>query len=168
MNREITSKIIGKLSQNDGFPDWWESEKTAIPFFDNKELMITFIDFVPSQDKTFIAEADQALTNFFKLNGQDRMSISELAHKNCIDYLDAVEYDEEHEPLRQIKDKNEIWKFIQPLEIYVARGNYQEGDIYVQVICHCAWEQEHGLQLVFKQGKTLTRISDLDGNLTDE
>ena len=32
--------------------------------------------------------------------------------------------------------------------------------------CECEWEQEHGLQLVFRQGKKLTRVSDQDGHLT--
>ena len=38
--------------------------------------------------------------------------------------------------------------------------------VYVQVACECAWESEHGLQLVFRQGATLSRVSDQDGHLT--
>ena len=49
----------------------------------------------------------------------------------------------------------------------MSRRAYQEQDIYVQVACECDWEQEHGLQLVFRQGKKLTRISDNDGHLTE-
>lgn len=167
MNKEIISKIIGRLKQEESFPDWWKSEEIEIPFFNNDKLTITFMDFEPEHDKTFIDEADQALTNFLKLNVDDRNLISELAYKNCIDFLDAVEYDEADKPLRQIKNKSEIWKFIQPTEIYVTRRPYKEQDIYVQIACECDWEQEHGLQLVFRQGKKLTRISDQDGHLTE-
>ncbi|MFN4364780.1 DUF6985 domain-containing protein [Chryseobacterium hispalense] len=167
MNKKITSKIIGKLKQEDNFPDWWKSSEVEIPFFDNQKLAITFMDFEPAHDKFFIDEADQALTNFLKLNTDDRNLISELAYKNCIDFLDAVGFDEEDEPLRQITNKNEIWKFIQPTEIYVTRRPYKEQDIYVQIACECACEQEHGLQLIFRQGKQLTRISDQDGHLTE-
>jgi hypothetical protein len=167
MNKEIISKIIGRLKQEESFPDWWKSEVVAIPFFDNDKLTITFMDFEPEHDKTFIEEADQALTNFLKLNTEDRNLISELAYKNCMDFLDAVGFDEADEPLRQIKNKNEIWDFIQPTEIYVTRRPYKEQDIYVQIACECDWEQEHGLQLVFRQGKKLTRISDQDGHLTE-
>lgn len=170
MNKEIISKIIGRLKQEDNFPDWWKSEEISIPFFDNEKLTITFMDFEPEHDKTFIDEADQALINFLKLNADDRNLISVLAYKNCMDFLDAVEYDEADEPdepLRQINNKNEIWNFIQPTEIYVTRRPYKEQDIYVQIACECDWEQEHGLQLVFRQGKKLTRISDQDGHLTE-
>ncbi|KFC22836.1 DUF6985 domain-containing protein [Chryseobacterium sp. FH1] len=167
MKKEIISQIIGQLKQDDNFPDWWKSEEISIPFFENEKLTITFMDFEPEHDKTFIEEADQALRNFLALKTDDRNSISELAYKNCMDFLEAVEYDEDDEPLRQINNKNEIWNFIHPSEIYVTRRHYKDQDIYVFIACECDWEQEHGLQLVFRQGKKLTRISDQDGHLTE-
>jgi hypothetical protein len=39
--------------------------------------------------------------------------------------------------------------------------------MYVQIACQCDWEQEHELQLVFRQGRKLTRISYFDGHLTE-
>jgi hypothetical protein len=167
MNNEITSKILGKLKQEEDFSDWWKSDEINVSFFDNQKLSITFMNFEPEHDKTFIEEADQALTEFLKLNKEDRNGISELAYNNCMEFLDAVEFDEADEPLRQIKNKNEIWNFIQPTEIYVTRRPYKERDVYVQIACECDWEQEHGLQLVFRQGKKLTRISEQDGHLTE-
>lgn len=167
MNKEITSKIIGRLKQEDSFPDWWKSQEIEIPFFDNEKLTITFMDFEPENDKTFIDEADHALTNFLKFNLEDRNLVSELVYKNCMDFLDKVEFDEADEPLRQINDKNEIWDFVQPTEIYISRRHRRDNDIYLQIACECDWEQEHGLQLVFRQGKKLTRISDQDGHLTE-
>ncbi|MEC5158057.1 hypothetical protein RCH13_001974 [Chryseobacterium sp. MP_3.2] len=125
------------------------------------------MDFEPEHDKTFIDEADQALINFLKLKTEDRNSISELAYKNCIDYLDAVENGEADEPFRHIMDKNEIWNFIHPTEIHVTSRPYKEQDIYVMLACECDWEEEHGLQFVFRQGRKLTRISDQDGHLTE-
>lgn len=168
MNNEITSVILGKLKQEEDFTDWWKSDEFDIPFFGNEKLTITFMDFEPDgDDKTFIDEADKALTNFLKLSMEDRNGISELAYKNCMEFLDAVDFDEADEPLRQIKNRNEIWNFIHPTEIYVTRRPYKDRDIYIQISCECDWEQEHGLQLVFRQGKKLTRISDQDGHLTE-
>lgn len=167
MKTEIVSKIIGQLKQDNNFPDWWKSEQIEIPFLGNEKLTITFMDFEPEYDKTFLDEADQALANFLKLNLTDRNLISDLAYKNCMDFLEVVEVDEVDDTLRHIKDQNEIWNFIQPTEIYVTRRPYKEQDIYVQLVCECDWEQEHGLQLVFRQGKKLTRISGQDGHLTE-
>ena len=167
MSNEITSEILGKLRQEVDFPDWWKSDEFDIPFFGNEKLTITFINFEPEHDKTFINEADKALTNFLKLNKEDRNGISKLVYKNCMEFLDAVDFDEADEPLRQIKNINEIWNFIQPTEIHVTRRPYKDQDMYVQILCECDWEQEHGLQLVFRQGKKLTRISDQDGHLIE-
>ena len=167
MNKEITSKIIGQLKQEEMFLDWWKSSVIEIPFFDNEKLTITFMDFEPEHDKAFVEEADQALLNFFNLTSADRNSISDLAHKNCFDFLEAVGFDEADKPLRQIKVHHEIWNFIHPTEIYVTRRPYKDQDIYVQIACECDWEQEHGLQLVFRQGRQLTRISEQDGHLTE-
>ena len=89
MNKEVTSKVIGRLKQEVNFPDWWKSSEIEIPFFDNKKLTITFMDFKPEHDNTFVEEADQALSNFLKLTPSDRNLISELAYKNCMDFLEA-------------------------------------------------------------------------------
>ena len=167
MSQDIISKIIGRLKQEANFPDWWKSDAIEIPFFDNEKLTITFMDFEPDHDKTFVEEADQALANFLQLTSADRNSISDLANKNCQDFLDAVGFDEADETLRQINKQDEIWKFIHPTEIYLTRRNRRDNDIYVQIACECDWEQEHGLQLVFRQGKQLTRISEQDGHLTE-
>ncbi len=167
MSKEITSKIIGRLKQKNSFHDWWKSDEIEIPFFDNDKLTITFMDFEPEHDNSFIDEADEALTNFLNLKAEDRNLISDLAHKNCMDFLDTVGFDNADEPFRLITDKNKIWNFIHPTEIYIKRRPYKEQEIYVQVSCECDWEQEHGLQLVFRQGKKLTRISDQDGHLTE-
>lgn len=36
------------------------------------------------------------------------------------------------------------------------------------ISCECEWENEHGLQLIFKDGKSLTRVSSVDGSCEDE
>jgi len=149
------------------FPDWWKSSEVEIPFFDNIKLPIIFMDFEPGHDTAFINEADSALTNFLNLNSKDRNAISDLAYKNCMDFFEAVGFSAKDEALRQITNKNDIWNFIHPKEIYLTRRPYKEQDIYVQIACECDWEHEHGLQLVFRQGKKLTRISNQDGHLTE-
>ena len=163
----ISSKIIGILFQNDQFDDWWESEPIEIRFFDNKKLKITFMDFAPEGDLSFIKEADIALKSFLEKNTNDRLGLSELAYQNCMEFLNAIDYDEADKPLWDVKDKSEIWNFIYPQDIYVSRRHRRDEDIYINLSCECEWEQEHGLQLVFRQGKKLTRISDQDGHITE-
>jgi hypothetical protein len=71
------------------------------------------------------------------------------------------------ESAKQIKDKNEIWNFVYPSDIFVSRRHRRDKDIYITLACECEWNKEHGLQFVFRQGKKLTRISNQDGHLTE-
>jgi hypothetical protein len=167
MRNQITSQVLGQLTQDKNFPDWWKSGEVPVPFFDGIKLPVIFMDFEPDVDTTFVSEADEALTYFFALGELYRESISHYVHKNCKDFLEAVGYDEADQALWDIKDENEIWKFVHPSEIYVTRRPYGEQNMYVQLACECDWEQEHGLQLVFRQGKKLTRVSSQDGHLTE-
>ena len=57
----------------------------------------------------------------------------------------------------------EIWNLITPSGILVTRRPHGEPDIFINMTCECLWEPEHGLQLVFKKGKALTRVSGQDG-----
>lgn len=49
-------------------------------------------------------------------------------------------------------------------------GDILAGQLGLHVVlgCECAWEPEHGLQLVFRDGRRLTRISQFDGDLTGD
>jgi hypothetical protein len=167
MSNQILSQVIGQLTQDETFPDWWKSGEVPIPFLDDKKLPIIFMDFDPEADKTFLSEADQALTCFFALGKSDRKSISHLVYKNCKDVLEAIGFDEADQAMWDIENENEVWKFVHPSEMYVTRRPYAEQDIYIQLACECDWEQEHGLLLVFRQGKKLTRVSSQDGHLTE-
>ncbi|MVN77687.1 hypothetical protein GO988_15245 [Hymenobacter sp. HMF4947] len=167
MDSRINSQVIGSLIQDKNFSNWWTSSKFPIPFFDNQELSITFIGYEPGEDKEFLIEADKALANFLALGSTDRENISHLVYKNCMEFLNAVDFIEEDKSLRDIDDENEIWGFVWPSDIYVSRRPYREPDIYVQIACECDWEQEHGLQLIFRQGKKITRVSEQDGHLTE-
>jgi hypothetical protein len=167
MKNTVTSKVIGQLTQDKDFADWWKSEDISVPFFDGKKMPVTFMNYAPDSDQQFLEKADEALRNFLKLGKRYRQEVSKHVYKNCIDFLEDVGYDEVDETLRDMKDENEIWKFVHPSEIYVSRRPYKEHDIYVQIACSCDWEQEHGLQLVFRQGLKLTRVSDQDGHVTE-
>lgn len=165
--KEINSKIIGQLKQDSKFEDWWVSKPIKIPFFTNTSLAIIFMDFVPESDSAFVQEADNALQNFLSKGQTDRLKISELVYKNSRDFLNTIACNEQDEHLCNIQDKNEIWNYVTPSEMYLTRRPYNDMDIYVVIACECEWEQEHGLQLVFRQGKKITRVSGQDGHLTE-
>lgn len=165
--KTIESPLLGTLSQDEDCDVFWRSEEVSIPFLGGEKLPVVFLDLDPEQDTNFIAEADEALEHFFRLTEADKLRISHHVYKNCMDFLEEVEPEDGDEEMTELEEEEGIWEFVEPWEICVTRRRYKEEGIYVLIICGCDWEREHGLQLVFKEGKQLTRVSAMDDHVTD-
>ena len=165
--KNINSKIIGKLTQDEQLDTFWVSQAQAIPFFEGIKLPVTYISNASETIEVFIEDADKAIQNFLQFVTNDRLNITEYAYENCKEFVEAVNEDWLNKLLEQLVDKKSIWNHIEPTQIYVERRYYHDKDVYVSIACECEWEQEHGLQFVFRQGKKLTRVSTQDGHLTE-
>ena len=163
----ISSKVVGPLKQL--CSGLWKSKKIEVPFFDYQKFSVLFHFGRKDDINGFMPQADLALTHFLQRTVEDRNAISEHVYKNCMGFLDGVVFVETDIPLRLIKDKNDIWKYIYPGGISIKRRDCSDGDIYVTAVCIGDWDKEygHGLQFIFRQGKKITRISDYDSHLTD-
>jgi hypothetical protein len=152
--------VIGALTQDRQFPELWISQPVPVPFFLGTPLRFVIIsDKWDSADQPGFANA---VGNFLSLGESDRGAASSRVFKNYRDFFDIVE-----EVAVQIDDPAKVWNYVQPTEIFVQGGDDGDSAIYVQVACECGWEIEHGLQLVFRQGNELIRVSEQDGHLTD-
>jgi len=154
----MKSKVVGDLSPLEYDPNFFESAPYPIPYFDNKELKIGFVE---ATYEPYLLAADRVLQNFLNLSVQDRLNDSQLVFH----YYNEVLKHGYTKPL-DLNVITDIWNFVYPGEIMVLWG--KDEDYYLCVTCDCEWEEEHGLQLVFKDGKKLTRASGHDGGLTDE
>lgn len=153
----MTSKIAGQLSPVDDDPDLFESEPFPIPYFDNKKVKVGFVE---AKHQPYLESADKVLENFIGLSSIDRIENSGMVH----DYYSETLKHGYTTPL-DIKTAKDIWNFVTPTEIIIHWD--EDVDFYLCVSCDCEWEEEHGLQLVFKDGRTLTRASGHDGHFTD-
>lgn len=160
----IESKIIGILSQNDRFEDWWQSEPIIIPLVYEK-LCVIFMGFEPDLDEKFIKEADKAMESFLQLDTEYKNQITNYVYNHFLKFKSLVGLEDIPIEMNEIQE-SEIWNYITPSEILITRRPYNEPDIFINMTCECLWEQEHGLQLVFKKGKALTRVSGQDGHLS--
>ncbi|WP_327587701.1 hypothetical protein OHA25_12435 [Nonomuraea sp. NBC_00507] len=69
-----------------------------------------------------------------------------------------VEIEGPHQVLDHIRFGNE------PM---VSRDPHGDRHVYVSLECECDWEPEHGLQIVFRDGRTVTKVGPYDGHLTN-
>ncbi|SFD88584.1 hypothetical protein SAMN05518672_103697 [Chitinophaga sp. CF118] len=167
MGNQITSQVIGQLTQDDTYEDWWKSKEITIPLFNNQKLPITFMNWTPDDFQAHLEEADTALRNFLHLTIDDLNNVTDLVYKNYTDFMDEVIYDGIDPEMANMTQNSDIWKFVYPTDIYISKRHRRDKDIYISVACSCGWDDEHGLQLVFRQGKKVTRVSGEDGHLTE-
>lgn len=168
-----TSALVGGLTQSDdpALDDWWYSEPVAVPFWDGRELPFVYV-FSPAADPDFITSADRAAANFLKLTREDRLALTPLLDENCRTACENTDYGPDDAKLRQRwlgpEDREALWDFVTlPESIHVQRRHRRDEDIYVHMGMDCEWEEEHGLQFVFRKGLKLTRLGQQDGWLTD-
>jgi hypothetical protein len=65
-------------------------------------------------------------------------------------------------------DLQTIWEHVQlGSEPHVSRRSYGDEAVYISLECNCDWEPEHGLQLVFKEGRAVAKVGPYDGHLTN-
>ncbi|SHG40591.1 hypothetical protein SAMN04488109_0095 [Chryseolinea serpens] len=154
---EIESKIVGRLKPSEFDADFYTSEPFEIPYFDNIKMKIGFVE---AKHGPYLEQADKTLRAFLSLNAVNRIQDSERVYKY---YHETLKHGYT-KPLT-VKTSSEIWNHVSPGEIIIDWNEH--GEFYLCVSCGCDWEEEHGLQLVFKDGETLTRASGHDGHYTD-
>ena len=150
---------IGKLAPHAKIPGWLTSQPVAVPYFDGLRLTIT-LDGLEQAD-----EADAAFTihSFLRLGRADRVAASRYVFQNYRQMADAVDEDDFG---CQIKSDADVWEHVHPSEIFVSRRPRRDQSIYVTITAECDWEREHGLQIIYRRGCELSRVSDQDGHLT--
>lgn len=94
---------------------------------------------------------------------KDWLVSAEININNYSDFVEAVGTDEFD---FIINAPDDVWMHVQPSEIHVLRRAYGDQKVYVSVAANCDWEEEHGLQIVYREGKQLNRVSDQDGHVT--
>ncbi len=156
---------IGELTQDGSIPEWWESRPVPVPFFSGAPLRFV-VDHEPDDPSApYPPDVEDAVVNFLALDEADRTAASGEVFENYREVVESVDGDFEGVP---VGGPTEVWGLVRPQEVFVSRRDEGERNVYyVQVLCECAWEEEHGLQLIFRSGHKLVRVSSQDGHLTD-
>ena len=152
-------RALGPLNPDPHVPGWLVSEPKEIPFFDGLKLPF-FLDALDEADEQ---EVESALGSFFKLGPIDREAASPYVFAN---YRRMAEMVDEEDLDSRIESEDDVWQHVHPSDIYISRRHRRDRSIYISIAAECDWEREHGLQIVYKKGLELTRVSDQDGHLT--
>jgi hypothetical protein len=67
----------------------------------------------------------------------------------------------------EIESPAQIWKHVRFGEEAFVRRRKKDKVIYISLECSCDWDREHGLQIVFKNGRTINKVGQFDSHLTN-
>lgn len=85
-------------------------------------------------------------------------------YKFCFDNIDVAD----EEIVRRIASPDDVWRFIElDSEPMFTRRAYGDKGIYVSLSCSSDWENEHGLQILFRNGLVGNKVGSYKGHLTN-
>jgi hypothetical protein len=150
---------LGVLKPHADVPEWLTSAAVTVPYFDGRKLVFT-LDSLKDSDAPEVSAAIEA---FLRLGTKDRLTAARYVFANYQAIADSIS---EEDLACDIRSAEDVWNHVHPSEVFVSRRHRREKAIYVQITAECDWEPEHGLQIVYRRGSELSRVSDQDGHLT--
>jgi hypothetical protein len=153
----MTIEQLGPLSPDQHDPACLVSTPIETAYFPGIKLSFVLED-VGADEKP--EEFSDAVRRFLQLSSSARELAAPYVHKN---YTEACEASGES---LAIAGPHAVWNHLRPMEIRVSRRPYGDEKVYVVIAAQCDWEPEHGLQIVYRGGDELARVSDQDGHLT--
>jgi hypothetical protein len=154
---------LGTVSKDEDL-EWYYSQPIAVPLLGGQECQIVVEGYDEDTNKT---EFHAAIQNFLSL----RPSVLNQAEPYIFQYYQDCFYnseDFEDGEGAEIRNESEIWRQVRlGTRPVVTRRPYGDKAVYVSLECECDWDEEHGLQLVFKSGSKLNKVGPYDGHVTN-
>jgi hypothetical protein len=142
---------------------WYRSKPIPIPLLGRKKGRIIVEDYDEDQKPE---EYHVAIANFLSLTP----AVLKAAAPYVFQYYEATKAnfapgDREFVP---IASASEVFRYVRlGTEPVVTRRAHGDKGIYVSLGCECDWEEEHGLQIVFKNGLIINKVGPYNGHLTN-
>jgi hypothetical protein len=145
----------------DSVADEYRSAPLTVPMLDCDDAKIVLVGYLddPAQH-----EFRDVVRNILSRTRDTLLAASLDLQRYCSDinqYLDPE--DEIH-----VDNPHDLWNHVRlGKDIYIERRHYGDRKLYATIECGCEWEQEHGLQVVLREGLSVTKLGPYEGHLTN-
>lgn len=164
MKNMETSFGLVKLEEKN---EKWATEPVNIKFLDCEKCRFVF-------DDAYITDSNKedyhlAISNFYNLTKSVLLAVSKYAFQYYQDITSQLNPESSwyKDSYVYIANENDVWNYVQFCEILTITRNKEDNTVYICLGASCDWEPEHGLQLVFKKGEFVNRLSQIDFILTN-
>jgi hypothetical protein len=150
---------LGQLSEGD-CEGWLQSQPVPVRMFGGKLCRIVLEGYQDDENQTDFHKAIERLL----AGGPD--VLTDASESLYLYYKDYEEHwlEEGRAPLRA----SEVWQHVQfGDQLIVTRRPDGDKAVWVSIECECAWECEHGLELVLKHGASVTKLGPYDGHASN-
>ena len=105
----------------------------------------------------------RAMAAFLALGPEARAAAAPHVLAYCRDTVEAVGEDA-LDGVEPPAGPDDVWRLVEPVNLTVRE---RDGVAFVVMEANCAWEPEHGLMVVWRDGRQLEKVSEYDGHLTN-
>ena len=161
----VHDPLLGLLRRDDRF-GWYESEPKPVRFLGGQACRFVFDDY--GSDEAEHLEVRRAVQNALDAGPEILAAAEPYVVRYCEEML--VRYPDQFRPKVHLPRPSDVWSYVHfGSELHVSRradGDAEDG-VYLSIECNCDWEPEHGMQLVLRDGRTVSKVSAYDGHLTN-
>ena len=155
--------LLGEMTSDARYDDSLCSAPFAVNMLEGRPLRFVVDGYEQDENPQ---DFDTAVANFLRLDANALKAAEPFVFHYYQDMNDN--WDPSEEEYLSIDTPADVWEHIKfTTEATVSRRAYGDEGVYIVIGGECAWEVEHGLQIVFRNGKTVCRVSAYDGHLTN-
>jgi hypothetical protein len=141
--RAVDDPVLGPVRLDRFF---WECEH-AVPF-----LGATLLFMIDPEERSgpLTDKQRQVFLSILELPAAARARMAHPIYANYVKRRGAVEADD----MPAIANVDDVWRYVEPRHILIPRHRASPYS-YFFVALECAWEPEHGLEVLFRDGSVL-------------
>jgi hypothetical protein len=147
---------LGNLEQDPNISEWWNSRPIPVPFCGG--IALPFAIMLEGEGDPYPDDVEDAVRRFLALTEQDRAAADERVFRYYTKFVSLIPDAEVG-----IQTVQQVRQHYRPTDVSVSRYLEGDGAVYVRVSCACDWDDEHGLQMVFRGGTSLSLVGPDDG-----
>jgi hypothetical protein len=162
---DVHDPVLGPLTRDPRF-GWHESQPKAVRF-----LGLDLCRFVLrgyGSNEAHRSEIRRAVQNALDAGPDVLTAAQPYVVQYCEEML--ARFVDESRPNVRLEKPSDVWSYVRfGRDLHVRRRVRDDVDdgVYVSIECHCDWEPKHGMQLVLRDGRAVSKVGPHDGHLTN-
>ncbi|MFO0880217.1 MAG: hypothetical protein U0840_22945 [Gemmataceae bacterium] len=153
---------LGRLKQDPSIPEWWNSKPIRVPFCSGKAF--PFCVRAEAERDVYPPDVHEAVRTFLNLTDAERLDASDRVYRYYREIASHVP-----EVDLGVTEPTRIWDHIRFTNVFVDRYDEADKAVYIRLVGECDWEQEHGFQMLFRNGSTISLVGEHeDGSFVED